>query len=176
MEKKQKILFTALKLFATEGVAATSTKKIALEAGVSEGLIFKHFISKSSLLADILTMADEKCRALFIGVFQEEDPIRVIQKVIEVPFNVPVTDYHFWRLELILKWQENFNDPEKTRPIKEKLRRAFYELNYEDPEMEAGFIYQTMEATISEILKGNVKNLDTLKWFLTKKYGPQKSA
>ena len=41
--KQQKILSSALKLFAKQGFDATSTRSIAQDAGVSEGLIFRHF-------------------------------------------------------------------------------------------------------------------------------------
>jgi len=42
-EKQEKIIKSALELFALEGYAATSTRKAAERAGVSEGLIFRHF-------------------------------------------------------------------------------------------------------------------------------------
>jgi AcrR family transcriptional regulator len=45
---------TALKLFAAQGFDATTTKQIAREAGIAEGLIFHYFPTKASLLAAIL--------------------------------------------------------------------------------------------------------------------------
>ena len=42
-EKQENILKAALQLFAKEGFYATSTSKVAKLAGVSEGLIFRHF-------------------------------------------------------------------------------------------------------------------------------------
>ena len=48
--KKEKILLTALELFANEGFKSVTTSKIAKEAGVSEGLIFRHFENKKGLL------------------------------------------------------------------------------------------------------------------------------
>ena len=53
-EKKQHILESALKLFSKEGYEATSTRSIAQEAGVSEGLIFRHFQNKEGLLKYLL--------------------------------------------------------------------------------------------------------------------------
>lgn len=47
------ILQTALRLFAERGISATSTRRIAKEAGVSEGLIFHHFPKKRDLLLGI---------------------------------------------------------------------------------------------------------------------------
>ena len=50
-QKKENILKAALRLFAEQGYYATSTSKIAKEAGVSEGLIFRHFGNKEKLFS-----------------------------------------------------------------------------------------------------------------------------
>jgi len=52
--RREQILATALGLFASQGFDATSTKQIAKEAGIAEGLIFHYFPTKASLLASIL--------------------------------------------------------------------------------------------------------------------------
>lgn len=58
--RRKAILDATLPLFARKGFAATTTKEIAQAAGVSEGLIFKHFPSKASLYeAIVLTCIDE---------------------------------------------------------------------------------------------------------------------
>lgn len=51
---KKKVLTTALKLFASNGFDGTTTAKIAQQAGVSEGTIYKYFSSKEDLLAKLL--------------------------------------------------------------------------------------------------------------------------
>jgi len=52
--RREQILGTALKLFAAQGFDATSTRQIAKEAGIAEGLIFHYFPTKVSLLTAIL--------------------------------------------------------------------------------------------------------------------------
>jgi AcrR family transcriptional regulator len=52
--RREEILKTALGLFAEKGFDATSTKQIATEAGIAEGLIFHYFPTKASLLTAIL--------------------------------------------------------------------------------------------------------------------------
>jgi AcrR family transcriptional regulator len=52
--RREQILETALRLFAARGFDATSTRQIAKEVGVAEGLIFHYFPTKASLLAAIL--------------------------------------------------------------------------------------------------------------------------
>lgn len=51
---KKKVLKTALTLFANNGFHATTTAKIAKQAGVSEGTIYKYFSSKDDLLQKLL--------------------------------------------------------------------------------------------------------------------------
>jgi AcrR family transcriptional regulator len=53
-ERRSQLLRIAKDLFSTCGFGGTTTKAIAAAAGVSEGVIFKHFASKQELYANIL--------------------------------------------------------------------------------------------------------------------------
>lgn len=53
-EKQQKIIETAINLFAEKGYANTSTAEVAKIAGVSEGTIFKHYGTKDTLLLSVI--------------------------------------------------------------------------------------------------------------------------
>jgi AcrR family transcriptional regulator len=53
-EMRQQILKTAIRLFAQKGFRGTTTREIALAAGVNEVTIFRHFASKQELYAAIL--------------------------------------------------------------------------------------------------------------------------
>lgn len=53
-ERERVILDAATELFATTGFHATSTRKIAAAAGVSEGTVFHYFGSKNELMLAIL--------------------------------------------------------------------------------------------------------------------------
>lgn len=52
--KKERILEAALKLFSLKGFHATTTKEIASESGVAEGLIFYYFGDKRTLLLHLV--------------------------------------------------------------------------------------------------------------------------
>src|SRR5205807_5175023 len=54
------LLSAAERCFARHGFAGTTTKSVAAAAAISEGLLFKHFPSKSALYAEILL---EACRS-----------------------------------------------------------------------------------------------------------------
>src|SRR5215210_4537098 len=58
--RREQILETALRLFAAQGFDATSTRQIAIEAGIAEGLIFHYFPTKASLLTALLEDAGGK--------------------------------------------------------------------------------------------------------------------
>lgn len=52
--KKDRILESALKLFSSQGFHSTTTKEIAVDSGVAEGLIFYYFEDKRKLLLHIV--------------------------------------------------------------------------------------------------------------------------
>jgi TetR/AcrR family transcriptional regulator, transcriptional repressor of aconitase len=58
--RRQLILSAAKRCFARYGFAGTTTKSVATAASISEGLLFKHFPTKSALYAEILS---EECEA-----------------------------------------------------------------------------------------------------------------
>jgi TetR/AcrR family transcriptional regulator len=68
-ERRSQLLRIAKGLFAECGFVSTTTKAIAEAAGVSEGVIFKHFSSKSELYANIL---DNKAKEIGIGRWRIE--------------------------------------------------------------------------------------------------------
>jgi len=52
--KRQKIMETAITLFAEKGYSNTPTSEIAKAAGVAEGTIFRHFSTKDNLLINVI--------------------------------------------------------------------------------------------------------------------------
>ena len=169
-DKKGNILNSALELFANEGVNATSTNKIAKQAGVSEGLIFRHFINKKGLLEEIIENAEEKAWLLFETILIQKDAKAVIKKAIELPFSIDESEYNYWKLQFKLKWEAAYNNPKKMKPLIEKLTWAFTELAYENPVLEAQHLSQIIEGISTEILRGNLQNQQEFQQFLKQKY------
>jgi AcrR family transcriptional regulator len=54
-ETQTRILKAARKLFARRGFDATTTRELALEAGVAEGTLFRHFENKKAILVEVAT-------------------------------------------------------------------------------------------------------------------------
>jgi TetR/AcrR family transcriptional regulator len=53
-DRRQQILDVAVKLFSQRGFRGTTTKEIAIAAGVNEAIIFRHFATKRDLYAAII--------------------------------------------------------------------------------------------------------------------------
>ncbi len=53
-KRREQILQTAVSLFSQRGFSGTTTKEIARAAGVSEAMVFRHFLTKSDLYDAIL--------------------------------------------------------------------------------------------------------------------------
>lgn len=163
-------MLAALELFANEGFNTTPTSKIAKKAGVSEGLIFRHFENKKGLLKAIMADAEARIREFYSPIIFEEDPKRVIRRMIELPFEISHEGLDFWKLQFKLKWEAEYNNPEKIKPLLDKLTWAFEKRGYESPEQEAEMLNQILEILSISLLRDG-KVLDpSYRDFLLKKY------
>jgi TetR/AcrR family transcriptional regulator, transcriptional repressor of aconitase len=63
-ERRKAIVLAAVPLFARRGFSGTTTKELAEAAGISEGLLFRHFPSKKHLYGEILRLGCEGDPAL----------------------------------------------------------------------------------------------------------------
>jgi TetR/AcrR family transcriptional regulator len=61
-DRRRQLIQVAMRLFSQKGFRGTTTREIALAAGVTEAIIFRHFSSKDDLYAAILdSKASEVC-------------------------------------------------------------------------------------------------------------------
>lgn len=169
-DKKENILKAALQLFSEEGFGSTSTSRIAKAAGVSEGLIFRHFGNKDGLLNAILKEGEERAKMVFANIVLEADPKQVIAKTIDLPFVIPESEHEFWRLQFKLKWETNRHSNDKMEPLKLTLVNAFSRLGYSDPEMEADFLLHFFDGIAGAILRGQLPDVKAMQAFLHEKY------
>ncbi|MDX1686267.1 MAG: helix-turn-helix domain-containing protein [Saprospiraceae bacterium] len=169
-EKQEKILDAALQLFAKEGYHATSTSKVAKAAGVSEGLIFRHFENKQGLLESVLHLGEERTRHMIADIIMNSDPKEIIRRSIAMPFSVPEEDHDFWRLLFKLKWELDRMSFDKLEPLKVALTSAFKKLSYKNPELEAEFLLHVIDGISSALLRNELENPDALLTLIKNKY------
>lgn len=151
-EKKENILLTAQQLFAEHGYASTSTKSIAQNAGVSEGLIFKHFGNKEGLLDAIVEAGLRQVSNFFSPLLKEEDPKKVIQLALEIPVEILREHKDYWKLQLSLKYQspgvaDKYHNSEVLASITTHVEQAFKKLGYANPAQEA-MLLQTITTSL----------------------------
>lgn len=169
-EKQERILNAALELFSSAGYTATSTSKVAKHAGVSEGLVFKHFKNKEGLVEAILALGEKKMKTLVSRIIFETDSTAVIHKTLDLPFNINEEDYHFWRLQMKLKWELGYNSAEKLEPVRLALVSAFTKLGVQSPDAEASLVLIYLDGMASALLKGSLKDTNSLRKLIKKKY------
>jgi len=137
-QSKEKILFTAMKLFARNGYHKTPAASIAKAANISHGLLFYHFGSKEKLLQAIVNYIVAK-----------------IEGVVEVDHDLPPTeglgalcrnfkqslqdDRNFWELYHSLIFQPSLKG-EIVEPLngvfeeyRKELVKVFEKLGYLTP-------------------------------------------
>lgn len=169
-EKQQNIINSGLKLFAEEGYDSTSTSAIAKDAGVSEGLIFRHFKNKEGLLEAIIGIGLDKANAYFADVINQENPSERIKTALSLPFMVEIEEYNFWRLTYTLKWQRGAYENAEFDLFQESLIDAFKKLGYDDPTSEAKLIEVFIDGIATEILLKDGTNAPLLLETILKKY------
>jgi AcrR family transcriptional regulator len=169
-EKQEKILNAALHLFAAQGYSATSTSKVARAAGVSEGLIFRHFQNKEGLLKALLDLGFEKIKPFIESLESEKDPKDVIRKVIEMPFGIGEDEIPFWRLLYSIKWQTDTYDHSISQPMGEILTEAFSILGFANAEAEAEAVLILLDGIATSLILRKPEHIETIKNILIAKY------
>ena len=171
-EKQEKIVNAALELFAEEGYKSTSTSKVAKRAGVSEGLIFRHFTNKEGLLQAIIQLGEDRAKDLFADIVLEPDPKELLKKYLELPIKVKNNKaaLEFWKLQFKIKWELELYGEHKMAEVEEALIRAFDQLRYNHPEKEANLLITLMDGLATRgILQESYEMEETVR-FLKQKY------
>lgn len=143
MSKKADILTAALNLFTEQGARATSTKSIALEAGVSEALIFKYFGTKDNLLEDLIKKGYVEAVHITNQYLNAENESDFLAQFIELPLHLVNNQFDFWRMQykilplnqIAQHYHSNFMKPSRNR-----LVESFEALNYPQAETEAEIV------------------------------------
>lgn len=169
-QKQDKILKTALRLFAREGYDATSTYKVASKAGVSQGLIFRHFDNKEGLLKAIVELARQRMQAAIDLVLSKSTPQDRLRTIVEVPFRLNRDQIHFWRLIYSLEWQRGEIHTNFTRDLDQVVIECFLEMGNENGAEEADYFLVLMDGLVTSILLNRQRNLEVVKRLLHEKY------
>src|SRR5690554_7710616 len=87
-QSRTKILEGALRLFAHHGYAATSVRRIAEEAGVSQGLLYNYFDGKEGLLRAMFERSTEDVERSLADAEAGETPQARIERLVRSAFAI----------------------------------------------------------------------------------------
>ncbi len=170
-DRRVKIADVALLLFIERGYHATSTRLIAQEAGVSEGLIFRHYTSKEGLLKNLLVEGDQQMIFEVAGFISEHDPKVFISSIIDFFFDISDELLSYWRLKAQLEWTTTVWEPEEwERILREAVERVFKGMGYSKYELEAELLIESLTGILYGILRGSVEDVRELKALIKRKY------
>lgn len=174
-EKQEKILNTALRMFAEQGYANTSTSSIAKEAGVSEGLIFRHFGSKDKLLDAIVSCGIDEMNEGISKMESITNPKEVLSSSFDFVVDLIRNNYETWKLQISLKYQnpeiaKKYHENPVFLKMNEKIEWAFRELNYPNPKAEMKLFNIILASLFSLLAKEDQIDQDSFIQFLKDKY------
>jgi AcrR family transcriptional regulator len=117
-QSKEKILFTAMELFARNGYHKTPAASIAKATGISHGLLFYHFGSKEKLLQAIVDYSIRKIEKI-VTVESTEPALQLTELGTNFKRSL-LEDRDFWELYHSLIFQ-----PDLKKEIAQQLTGAF---------------------------------------------------
>lgn len=173
LSRKEKILQTALQLFANKGYLDTSTKEIAAKAEVSEALIFRHFGNKDALLVHIIKSGYRKVLLHHKGMMSYVSAKDFLKKMIQLPSKLVADEPLFWKLQERLSHHSFSRSQHEQfiKPVQPVLLRAFQELAYPKPELETQFLMLVIDMLWKREACGDIKNASELARLVEEKYG-----
>lgn len=148
--RRERLLESALDLFAERGYAGTSVKAIAERAGVSQGLLYVHFENKQALLTDLFErgMGDVQ---FTLEVEDGTTGVERLSGLLHKVFDLMQSNRDFWRLFYALRFQpsvaEALGDSIRigTSKIREQLEHVCNDMGLSHPKLEARLLFATID-------------------------------
>lgn len=163
MTKKELVLNTALQLFAQQGYDATATLAIAKEAGVSEGLLFRHFGNKEGLLKAIIVEGLKHVAGTLKPLSDLKEGDNAIAIHLKLTAEALRQNQQFWKLVHTLRLNEKTKqlmsaDTEKANAfITNILQNYFKKIGRKNPKTEAQLYFAAVDGIALHYLENPAK-------------------
>lgn len=99
---KEKIHTAAMHLFARKGLAATNVQDIADKAGISIGLLYRHYKTKESLFYELAEFAFLGLKELNSRLQSEASPKAMVQSIVDEIYHDLETNEDFTNLMVLM--------------------------------------------------------------------------
>jgi AcrR family transcriptional regulator len=171
-----KILDASLRLFAENGYEATSISQIALEAGISKGLIYNYFDSKMDLLKGLIDRLNQGESRIMASVM-DEDPKEMLRKIFDAFFTEIIEHKEVWKMITSLSIQiEKFDFAHKMTVSKLQNFTGLFEdllskTGHPHPRQEARLISALFDGiAFHYLLAGDDYPVEEVREYLLEKY------
>ena len=151
--RRERLLESALELFAERGYAGTSVKAIAERAGVSQGLLYVHFADKQALLAALFAKGMSDVRSTLVSDTADSalSGVGRLAALLDKTYELVRTNRPFWQLFYTLRFQtaalEALGSTLQTglAALRDELESVCKDLNLPEPELEARLLFATID-------------------------------
>jgi AcrR family transcriptional regulator len=148
---RAKLLNAALELFASRGYASTPVDAIADAAGVSAGLLYYHFDSKTDLLHAIFEQSLADVQATFAAADREPAAIDRLPALLRSAGAIVPRHRSFWAVWYGLRMQHDVlkglgpSVAQFTAAIVRTLERYLRDIHWPDPAIEAQLLFAQID-------------------------------
>lgn len=114
METETIILEAALKLFASRGYDATTTRAIAEAASVNEVTLFRKFETKQNLLAEVMRVHKERCFVIMDSAMQSmqaRSARETFGGITRGMMRILHEEHDFMRLSIMEEFRKHYSEP-----------------------------------------------------------------
>ncbi|NGF55850.1 TetR/AcrR family transcriptional regulator [Parapedobacter sp. SGR-10] len=170
--RKERIMHSALNLFAEKGYSDTSTKEISIHAGVSEALIFKHFGNKDALLSHLIKAGYRRVLQQHRGMLTYKNAKDFLKNMISLPHKLVTEEPLFWKMQRRLSYMSFSKSQHELfiKPVQPIILKAFTELGYETPEIETEFLLLVIDMLWKKEAFNELEHPEEVTLLLEKKY------
>lgn len=157
--KKEGLAAAALASFARRGFSASTTRRLAEEAGVAEGLFYHYFPSKQVLLATIRDRVVTDIRATIAASAVQAGRGRRARALVRALLSTFRTHHQFWRLALFDRSdpivRETLGPALATlsRDVRTRLLAALRHDGVRLPLVEAELLFATIEGVSERFIR-----------------------
>jgi AcrR family transcriptional regulator len=148
---RAKLLNAALELFASRGYASTPVDAIADAAGVSAGLLYYHFDSKTDVLHAIFEQSLADVQATFAAADREPAAIDRVPALLRSAGAIVPRHRSFWAVWYGLRMQHDVlkglgpSVTQFTAAIVRTLERYLRAIHWPDPAIEAQLLFAQID-------------------------------
>jgi AcrR family transcriptional regulator len=177
---RSRLMKEALRLFGERGFASTPVEAVARAAGLSPGLVYHYFDSKSALLRAIFEQSLADVRQTFAAADAEPDPERRLSALLRSATTVVRKHRAFWALSYGVRMQREVIESlgpligAWTSSIQDVLERYLRAAGIGEPALEARLLFAQIDGMYQHfVLDPGGYPIDALTERLVARYAAQ---